>query len=98
MIRQICGIFGIRISGMVQFVRPIVHPMTVGGGRPRSASSLGADEELIKAQSALAENIGNFFGQNGFVAASGVLLIVGTLRRPRLRRVARSRSPARRCR
>ncbi len=27
-IRQLTGIFGIRISGMVQFVRPIVHPMT----------------------------------------------------------------------
>ena len=27
-IRQLTGIFGIRISGMVQFVRPIVQPMT----------------------------------------------------------------------
>ena len=27
-IRQVCGIFGIRISGMVQFVRPIVQPMS----------------------------------------------------------------------
>ena len=30
-IRQLTGIFGIRISGMVQFVRPIVHPMSCGG-------------------------------------------------------------------
>lgn len=77
-IRQLTGIFGIRISGMVQFVRPIVHPMTSAAAhRQRSVSP--ANDEKIKAESALSENIGNFFGQNGFVAASGVLLIVGTL-------------------
>lgn len=63
---------------MVQFVRPIVHPMASAAARDRGAASPEADER-IKAQSALAENIGNFFGQNGFVAASGVLLIVGTM-------------------
>ena len=77
-IRQLTGIFGIRISGMVQFVRPIVHPMTSAASHARGATS-SEDEEKVKAESALAENVGNFFGQNGFVAASGVLLIVGTL-------------------
>jgi len=77
-IRQLTGIFGIRISGMLQFVRPIVHPMTTAAAHTRGAESSEADE-TIKAESALSENIGNFFGQNGFVAASGVLLIVGTL-------------------
>ena len=77
-IRQLTGIFGIRISGMVQFVRPIVHPMTAAATRTRGAYT-PANDELIKSQSALGENIGNFFGQNGFVAASGVLLIVGTM-------------------
>jgi uncharacterized membrane protein len=77
-IRQLCGIFGIRISGMVQFVRPIVQPMSSAAA---AEAGLGSDknEELIKAEAAKAENVGNFFGQNGFVAASGVLLIVGTL-------------------
>jgi uncharacterized membrane protein len=78
-IRQLTGIFGIRISGMVQFVRPIVYPMAAGAARGRGATSTQA-EEKVKAESALSENIGNFFGQNGFVAASGVLLIVGTLK------------------
>lgn len=78
-IRQFCGIFGIRISGMVQFVRPIVHPMTEAAAREESLVSSETDEETIKAQSAVAENTGNFFGQMGFVASSGVLLIVGTL-------------------
>ena len=77
-IRQLTGIFGIRISGMVQFVRPIVHPMTSAAASGRGSTS-DADTELVKAESALSENIGNFFGQNGFIAASGVLLIVGTL-------------------
>jgi uncharacterized membrane protein len=77
-VRQLTGIFGIRISGMVQFVRPIVHPMATAAARTKQVYSPEADER-IKAQSAVGENIGNFFGQNGFVAASGVLLIVGTM-------------------
>jgi len=78
-IRQICGIFGIRISGMVQFVRPIVHPMTEAAATEERLITSDEDAETIKAQSATAENVGNFFGQNGFVAASGVLLIMSTL-------------------
>ena len=78
-IRQVCGIFGIRISGMVQFVRPIVHPMTDAAAQEDGLIKSDADSEVIKAQSATAENVGNFFGQNGFIAASGVLLIVSTL-------------------
>jgi len=35
--------------------------------------------EEIKGYSASSENFANFFGQNVFVAAGGVLLIVGTL-------------------
>src|SRR4051794_24997891 len=54
-IRQLTGIFGIRISGMVQFVRPIVHPMTSASARSRSEVS-AADDEKIKAESALSEN------------------------------------------
>ena len=77
-IRQLTGIFGIRISGMVQFVRPIVQPMTSAAAH-RQGAVTEKNEEKIKAESALSENIGNFFGQNGFVAASGVLLIVSTL-------------------
>ena len=77
-IRQLTGVFGIRISGMVQFVRPIVQPMASAAAHAKGEVDV-RDEERIKAQSATSENIGNFFGQNGFVAASGVLLIVGTM-------------------
>ena len=37
------------------------------------------DIDKIKAYSAASDNIGNFFGQNVFMASSGVLLISGTL-------------------
>jgi uncharacterized membrane protein len=77
-IRQVCGVFGIRISGMVQFVRPIVQPMS-SAAIGEAGLATDQNEELIKAEAAKAENVGNFFGQNGFVAASGVLLILGTL-------------------
>ena len=43
-IRQLTGIFGIRISGMVQFVRPIVHPMASAAARDRGADSPSAQE------------------------------------------------------
>ena len=78
-IRQVCGIFGIRISGMVQFVRPIVQPMTAAAATRGAARRTERTRSSSRRESAKAENIGNFFGQNGFVAASGVLLIVGTL-------------------
>src|SRR5918995_4105770 len=51
-IRQLTGIFGIRISGMVQFVRPIVHPMSSAAARTRGSVSARNDEK-IKAESAL---------------------------------------------
>ena len=37
------------------------------------------DEDKIKAASATMDNYGNFFGQNLFMASSGVLLITSTL-------------------
>lgn len=38
------------------------------------------DEEKVKGLNAASDNYANFFGQNGFVAAGGVLLIVGVLK------------------
>ena len=36
------------------------------------------DIEKLKAEASAMENYGNFFGQNLFVGAAGVLLMVGT--------------------
>lgn len=43
------------------------------------ASAWNGRSHLIKAASAANDNYGNFFGQNVFLANSGVLLIAGTL-------------------
>lgn len=79
-IREIAGLLGIRISGHPQFVRPIVNPMTQAAAKTNYGKISEEDSEELKARAAANENYANFYGQNTFVAASGVLLIAGTLR------------------
>ncbi len=79
-IREIAGLLGIRISGHPQFVRPIVNPMTQAAAKTNYGKISEDDSEELKARAASNENYANFYGQNTFVAASGVLLIAGTLR------------------
>ncbi|MGF1993186.1 DUF969 domain-containing protein [Enterococcus casseliflavus] len=78
-IRELAGFFSIRIQGHTQFIRPIVNPMAQAAGENKFGELDEKDQEKIKARAAANENFGNFFAQNTFVAASGVLLIVGTL-------------------
>lgn len=79
-IREMAGLFSIRISGHPQFVRPIVEPMTKAAAEADFGELDEKDSERIKARSAAMENLGNFFAQDTFVAASGVLLIASTLK------------------
>jgi len=76
--REVASAMSLRLGGHAQFVRPLIEPMAQG-----AATSLGVinDDTIdeIKGAAAAAENYGNFFAQNLFIAASGVLLIVGTL-------------------
>ena len=78
-IREFAGAFSIRIQGHTQFIRPIVNPMAQAAAENKYGELDETDVEKIKALSAANENFGNFFAQNTFVAASGVLLIVGTM-------------------
>lgn len=78
-IRQIAGFFSIRLGGHPQFVRPLVHPMAEASAKSTVGELDENMKEKLKAQSAAMENYGNFFGQNTFVGAGGVLLIAGTL-------------------
>lgn len=78
-IREIAALFSIRVQGQTQFVRPIVDPMVQAASKLKYEEVAEEDREMLKAQSAASENFGNFFAQNTFVAASGVLLIVGTM-------------------
>ena len=81
-IRELAGVASIRIGGHPQFVRPLINPMVQGALRTRynlNETEIDAkDIEKIKAQTSAMENYGNFFGQNLFVGAAGILLMVGT--------------------
>jgi uncharacterized membrane protein len=79
-IRELAGFFSIRIQGHTQFIRPIVNPMAQAASENKYGEIEESDQEKIKARAAANENYGNFFAQNTFVAASGVLLITGTLK------------------
>ncbi|KAA9302184.1 DUF969 domain-containing protein [Aerococcus sp. UMB8608] len=79
LIREVAGIISVRLGGHPAFVRPLVEPMAQSAAKARYRENTPQSQELIKAQSAAMENIGNFFAQNGFVGAAGTLLIVGTM-------------------
>lgn len=78
LIREFIVSIGINIAGQVAFVRPIIYPMARGSLGNKEISE--DDEEQIKAMSAAADNFGNFFAQNVFPAAAGLLLIQGVMR------------------
>ena len=65
-VRQVTVAFGINMSGMVAMVRPLI---------PVSQRTL----DKVRGVAASADNIGNFFGQNLFLAAGGLLLIKGVM-------------------
>lgn len=70
---------GVTLGGHPQFVRPLINPMAEGASISKYGNLDEKDIDKIKAYSAASDNIGNFFGQNVFMASSGVLLISGTL-------------------
>lgn len=77
-IRSIAGALGLRLGGHVQFIRPLVYPMAIAAEEKNGEVS-EQQEDNIKGLAAAVENFGNFFAQNVFLAAGGVLLITGTL-------------------
>lgn len=79
-IRTISAVFSLRIGGHVQFIRPLILPMAQGAAENRYEDFDEEGKEVVKGLEGSVENYGNFFGQNGFVASGGVLLIVGVLK------------------
>lgn len=79
-IRTIASMLSIRIGGHVQFIRPLILPMALGAAETRYKNIEEQDTEAMKGLAGAVENYGNFFGQNAFVAAGGVLLIVGVMK------------------
>lgn len=78
-VRELAGAFSIRLGGHPQFVRPLVQPMAEASAEAKYGELDKKDKETIKAKSAAMDNYGNFFGQNTFISAAGVLLIASTL-------------------
>ena len=70
---------GVTLGGHPQFVRPLINPMAEGASIAKYGNLDEKDIDKIKAYSAASDNIGNFFGQNVFMANAVVLLISGTL-------------------
>lgn len=77
--RELAGLLSIRVQGHTQFIRPLIEPMAQAAATAKYGDIDHSDRERIKARAAAHENIGNFFAQNTFVAAGGVLLITGTM-------------------
>lgn len=78
-LREVSIAMSVKLGGHPQFVRPLINPMAQGAAVAKYGELKEEDEDLIKGHAAAADNIGNFFGQNVFIANSGVLLIAGTL-------------------
>ena len=80
LVRTAASAFNVRIGGHVQFVRPLILPMSEAAAKVSKQSDLSENEvEELKGHAAAVENFGNFFAQNCFAAASGGVLIQGTL-------------------
>ncbi len=78
-VRTIAAAFSLRLSDHVQFIRPLVYPMVKEQQKKKGTLDAKTDEKL-KALLQVWKTYGNFYGQNVFIASSGVLLIVGTLK------------------
>lgn len=78
-VRTFSAAFSLRLGGHVQFIRPIIHPMSEAAALVKYGELDEKSQDEIKGAAAAVENYGNFFGQNCFMGASGTLLIVSTL-------------------
>ncbi|HVU23680.1 MAG TPA: DUF969 domain-containing protein [Opitutus sp.] len=76
-LRQISISLGVNVGGHPQTVRPLVAPMAEGAARARHGELREETVHAIRAHAAAAENVGNFFGEDIFVAVGAVLLMKG---------------------
>lgn len=77
--RELAGFLSMRIYGLVQFVRPIIFPMAEAAVEKQNGHITPGQSEKLKARATSMENFGNFFAQNTFIGAGGVLLIAGQM-------------------
>ena len=76
-VRQAAIALGVRIGGHAEAVRPLIAPMAEGAARARHGEIPPQTVQLIRATAAAAENVGNFFGEDVFIAVGAILLMKG---------------------
>ena len=76
-VRQISISLGVSIGGHAGAVRPLVAPMAEAAAQRRGGELSPASVVSIRAHAAAGENIGNFFGEDIFIAVGAILLMKG---------------------
>ena len=76
-VRQVSISLGVPIGGHAQAVRPLVAPMAEAAARARHGELPQKTVEDIRAHAAAGENVGNFFGEDIFIAVGAILLMKG---------------------
>ena len=77
--RQITAALGLTsIAGPAQTVRPLLAPMAIAAAEAQAGPAAG-DDERIPALAAATDNVGNFFGEDIFIAVGSILLMKGVL-------------------
>jgi len=76
-VQQVFIAFGVKLGGHAEMVRPLVAPMAEGAARARHGALPEKTVQTIRAHAAAAENVGNFFGEDIFIAVGAVLLMKG---------------------
>ena len=80
LMRQVAVAIGLTsLGGQATMVRPLIAPMAEAAGEARLGNLSQSSHDDIRAQTAAAENIGLFFGEDIFVAIGSILLIRGFL-------------------
>ena len=76
-VRQFSIALGVNIGGHAQMVRPLVAPMAEAAAKAQHGELSEPAVEKIRAHAAAAENTGNFFGEDVFIAVGAILLMKG---------------------
>jgi uncharacterized membrane protein len=78
--RQITAALGLNtIAGHPQTVRPLVAPMALAAAEQQHGGIEEESAEEVKAFAAATDNVGNFFGEDIFIAIGSIVLIQSTL-------------------
>jgi uncharacterized membrane protein len=78
--RQVTAALGLTsIAGHPQTVRPLVAPMALAAAEQQYGGIEDESAEEVKAYAAATDNVGNFFGEDIFIAIGSIVLIQSTL-------------------